>query len=305
MTQVLRSFDAIVDEVNTKNQTIVAKINTNRLDYYRTVIDPLGGKFDDYVQSPVVLWCHGKDQKNRGELPIGRNLWIRIEDSDYPKIIAKTKFRDDDFSRALYESYRDGDIRGWSVSIIPDEFSKPTQGEIRSRPELDVCEMIFRSWALSEYSAVPCPGNPDCISVDEARSMERLVSRGITLPDELYQQFTKVLSEARPPDPRVIPEITSDPIPDTPPVTEVETGNDPVLDSQPEEIHEAPESPPVVEADVVNDPGPEPVPVIELPPLVGRTFSQIFHTLRQEEIEYQDFQCRKIEEHINWLLGKV
>ena len=174
MDNICRAYEAVVDDVATDQRTVTAIINTGCVDRYRTVIDPAGIDLEAYRKNPIVLWEHGKDPV-RGRMPIGRNLWLKRQGG---KLVARTQFARDDYSTALFEMYRDGLLRGWSVFAVPDarKMSPPTREEKRERPELADCEMVFRACELCEYSAVAVPGNPETLTV--------LAERGIWCPQE-------------------------------------------------------------------------------------------------------------------------
>lgn len=185
MNQVTRAFTAQVDDVNASERSIVAKISTGAIDRYNTVFDVKGFSLESYNQNRVVLFEHGRDPL-RGSMPIGKNLWIKAAGiGANSKLIAKTQFKKDDFSQQLYEAYRDGDMRGWSISAIPSDYGPPTKEEIRNRPELANVSNIYRSVDLCEYSAVSVPGNPDCLTSDELRSASRVIARGIPVPEDV------------------------------------------------------------------------------------------------------------------------
>ena len=123
MEALTRSFEARADDVRKDDRSIVSRINTSSVDRYKTIIQARGIDFANYRKNPVVLWEHGKDPQ-RGTMPIGRNLWIK---SDGSSLIAKTQFRTDDYSQQLWEAYRDGDLRGWSVNVLPHDASPPDE----------------------------------------------------------------------------------------------------------------------------------------------------------------------------------
>jgi hypothetical protein len=191
---VLRGYIARVEDVNPKDRTVVSKITTSALDHYRTVIDPKGIDLSAYNLNRIVLWEHGMDPQ-RGSLPIGRNGWIRPAiGPNGPELIAQTRFYEpgsrkaDDFTERLFEMYRDGDLRGFSVRVVPTaggENSPPTKDEIRSRPELVDCYCMYRSTKLTEYSCCAVPGNCECLTTEMKRSVLHLVARGLALPPEL------------------------------------------------------------------------------------------------------------------------
>lgn len=183
MNPILRAFSAVVDDVNPAERTIVAKVSAGDLDRYNTVIESRGLDLTAYRKNPVVLFEHGKDPI-RGALPIGRNVWIRSDTVGNGRILAKTQFSKDSFSDQLLEFYRDGTMCGWSIRAIPKSSSPPSRDEIRSRPELADCEMIYRQCELGEYSAVSVPGLASALSEPELRSLSTLVVRGFWSPSE-------------------------------------------------------------------------------------------------------------------------
>ncbi len=173
MDYLIRSFEGNIDSVLEGERAVVARINTSTIDRLRTIIDPLGCDVSHFNKTRSVLWNHGLDPI-RGTVPIGAG-WAKVRRSERD-MLGKTSFAKDDFSSQLFDSYKDGTLRGWSIKAGVHEASPPTQEEIRSRPELEECETIYRKWDLIEFSATPTPGNSDCLTM--------LVSRGlITAPE--------------------------------------------------------------------------------------------------------------------------
>lgn len=173
MDYLIRSFEGNIDSVLEGERAVVARINTSGIDRLKTIIDPLGCDVSHFNKTRSVLWNHGLDPI-RGTVPIGAG-WAKVRRSERD-MLGKTSFAKDDFSSQLFESYKDGTLRGWSIKAGVHESSPPTQEEIRSRPELEECETIYRKWDLIEFSATPTPGNSDCLTM--------LVSRGlITAPE--------------------------------------------------------------------------------------------------------------------------
>lgn len=172
--RLTRAYDAKIDDVLPGERSVVARINTGIVDYYRTVIDPLGGDTHNFNRNGPVLWNHGKDAM-RGTVPIGKG-WVKVRSSERD-IIGKTKFAADDFSQMIFDMYEQEILKGFSVNVLPSEASPPSAEEIRGRPDLANCEMIYRRWNLIEYSAVALPGNPEALSL--------VVARGLTMPDDV------------------------------------------------------------------------------------------------------------------------
>lgn len=198
-----RAFDAEVDDVDAGKRWVVARIGTAAVDKLKTVVDPAGMDKADFLKNPVVLWEHGLDRV-RGRVPIGRSAWLKPAKGG-TVTLAKTIFADDEFSRGLFDLYKDRVLRGWSIygrpSKAPGKVGPPTAAELRARPELADCKTVYRSWTLFEYSAVSVPANADALT--------EAVSRGLWLPESL-----RGLAAAA--DPKPAP--PANPLPNLPPL---------------------------------------------------------------------------------------
>lgn len=175
-----RSFEAKIDDVSTPRRTVTAKINTNCVDRYNTVIVPRGGDWSNFMRSgPAVLWEHGNDP-NRGRLPVAHcsSLKYRKADDD---ILGVMQFKSDDFSNQVMEMYASGTLRSFSVEFLPDaaKSGRPTQDEVRANPTWGQAHTIYRSWELTGFSAVSYPGNPEALAV--------AIERGLWVSEETRQ----------------------------------------------------------------------------------------------------------------------
>lgn len=185
MDTILRAFEAQIDSVLDGERAVVARINSSAVDRLRTVIDPLGADVSHFNKTRSVLWQHGQDPI-RGTVPIGQG-WAKVRRSERD-ILGKTSFAKDAFSDQLFEGYKDESIRGWSIKAGIHEASPPTKEEVRNRPELEDCDLIYRKWDLIELSATPTPGNSDCLTL--------LVSRGLITPPEGFVMPERTMTES-------------------------------------------------------------------------------------------------------------
>lgn len=295
MNPVQRAFTAKVDDVDAARRTIVARISTNSVDRYNTCFDVRGCDLKGYQANRVVLWEHGKDVA-RGSLPIGSNIWVRVDRGNSPKMIAKTQFKKDDFSQLLFEAYRDCEMSGWSISALPTDFGKPTEQEIRSRPELADVEMVFRKFELCEYSAVSVPGNAECLTEDELRSLAGVISRGIPVPEDVKLAVERLALKPAKVESAII-ELSN---------VGVEPVQRDATESLERAVDRADSEGDETDDEDVNRSTPEPeATVIELPPLIGRKFEDVFFALVRQEVEYREHISRKFKEQTDWLFGKV
>jgi hypothetical protein len=144
------------------------------------------------------LWCHNRRVDNP---PIGRGVWAKVIDNEL-KIL--TEFYVDkgnawsDFSKTIYEMYRDDFMQAVSVGYIPDARREPTDEEKQEFPKLS---LITDKWELLEHSAVPVPANPNAVQqklldeklqeVKEAMQSNRILIPSICLEDFGFKEEKK------------------------------------------------------------------------------------------------------------------
>jgi len=326
MENILRSFGAVIDDVDADDRTIVAKISTGEVDRYRTVIKSSGVDFTNYRKNPIVLFEHGKSPV-RGSVPIGRNLWVKQDGVGNGRILAKTQFAKDEFSDLLFSFYKDETMRGWSVSILPSDAGTPTREEVRSRPELKDCELVYRTSELLEYSCVSIPGTAGALTDPELRSLSKLVVRGFWAPPEDVKPLVEpIVEEMNGGEPEPVEDT-----PDEPDEKSVDRSADeavevvadePIADVVTEEIPADPidevvqrdadavvETPAEPEATVVQaepEPEPEPVdPLAGLPPIVARRLADIMADNSRMIKDWHEQNRVMIRELVELLRGKA
>lgn len=168
--KLTRAFEAKIDDVSAPRRTVTAKINTNCVDRYSTVIVPRGGDWSNFMRAgPAVLWEHGNDP-NRGRLPVAHCDSIRYRKAD-DDLLSVMRFKGDEFSSQVMEMYADGTLKSFSVEFLPTKSGKPTQEEVRANPTWSQAHTIYRAWELTGFSAVSYPGNPEALAVAVARGL--------------------------------------------------------------------------------------------------------------------------------------
>jgi phage head maturation protease len=163
---ITRAYDGSVSEIDRERREIVAVVNTDAVDRYRTVILPEGGRFENYRRNPVVLYNH-----DGCALPIGKNLWIKPSKR---RLVARTRFLPqgkDETADKVFDLYADGFLNAWSISFDPIADGAPTPDELRKNPEWASCRCVYREWDLLEYSCVTLPGNPEAVRAARARGL--------------------------------------------------------------------------------------------------------------------------------------
>lgn len=196
---IIRAYDAKIDDVRAEDMSLVCRVNTADVDYYKTVLHPKGIRFDNYrTLGQPILWEHGKDLHRRFTDPIGNAVWIKHSGGTSPtEIIARPRFLKDDFSRQRWEWYRDEVIKGWSINILPDmdTVGPPTKEELKTRPDWEQAQTVFRSGTMVEFSGTVLPGNPRALTDSRAAKVMDLVQRGLLwLPEEAEPIYREAAS---------------------------------------------------------------------------------------------------------------
>lgn len=165
-------------ETDEAKRTVTAKISTLAVDRDREVLLPRGANLDEFNRNPVVMWAHNYDLP-----PIGKALYIDRRRND---IIAKAEFADTDFAEEIFQLYRQGILRMFSVGFLPQTGHVPTPDEIRKRPEWADAVQIWDTWELLEFSAVPIGSNRDAlaIAVGKGLRLSGQVRKALDVPDD-------------------------------------------------------------------------------------------------------------------------
>ncbi len=135
---------------------VVAVISTPSVDRDGDVVEPGGLVADRFMRNPVVLWMHKPDS------PIGKCEEIKVTEEG---VVATVRFDlNDPFAKLLYEKYKAGFLRAWSVGFIPLEWEPTQEGGRR-----------YKKWELYEFSAVTVPANPEALTVEVRAALEKAV----------------------------------------------------------------------------------------------------------------------------------
>lgn len=139
-------------------------ITTKTVDRDREIVLPQGAVLDDYRKHPVVLFCH-----NYKEMPVGKALWIKIEDNG---LVAKTQYAKTARGNEVYDYRKDGFPMAKSIGFVPlevvekEDFDKVDLKSMDlEEKDLEGADRIFPKWLMLEYSDVPVPANPDALQL--------------------------------------------------------------------------------------------------------------------------------------------
>ncbi len=154
-------------------RTVISTISTGAVDRDKEVLLPKGAEMESYRANPVVLWGHDNQSP-----PIGKNVWIKTTSKG---MIAKTEFADTPRGNEVFELFKGGFLKAFSVGFNPTEHRQPTTKDLTKHPEWAEVRRIYSKWEMLEYSVVPIPANPDALVT--------AVGKGLNVSDELWDEL--------------------------------------------------------------------------------------------------------------------
>ena len=131
--------------VNEAERTVSAVISTPEPDRDGDIVELSGWELENFLRNPVVLWMH------RHEAPVGK--CVRLERTP-DALVATTQFADTPLAQEIWQLYKQGVLRAWSVSFIAKQWEPTSTGGRR-----------FIRQELLEYSGVSVPANPSALSL--------------------------------------------------------------------------------------------------------------------------------------------
>jgi hypothetical protein len=161
---------------------ILFTITTSAPDRMGDVVEPKGGRVDNYTKNPVVLWAHDASQP-----PVAKSVEIIPVENGWQ---SRAEFASRDlypFGHMIGQMYRQGFMSAVSIG-----FRALRTAINEERPGF--CPLDFLDWELLEYSAVPIPANPEALVAAKAAGID-------TAP--LVAWAEKLLDTAGPRDPAV------------------------------------------------------------------------------------------------------
>lgn len=145
-------------------------ISSEAVDTFNTVFLASGGKFDRYMENPIVCYMHRANSENP-DLILGTCTKLFQESG---KTIARVKFEDADINplaEKVFRKIQAGTLRMASIGVwISDwRYGDTTKGE-------DKNVVYFTDWTLYEWSIVSVGSNPDAVkrseqTIEEIRSL--------------------------------------------------------------------------------------------------------------------------------------
>lgn len=132
-----KALNGLVEEFADDERTITARVSTNDRDRDGEIVEPKGIDLKAYRDNAVLLWAH--DYKTP---PVGRALWSKTDETG---LVCKFQFAQTQFAEDIYQLYKGGFMRAFSIGFIPVDF--------------DTREKVHKKISLLEVSCVPVPAN--------------------------------------------------------------------------------------------------------------------------------------------------
>ena len=140
--------------VHPETRTVQAVISTPDPDRQGDVVEVSGWQLENFLRNPVVLWMH------RHDAPVARCVDIRKTRTG---LVATARFATTPLAEEIWQLYKQGVLRAWSVSFIAHQWEPLPSGGKR-----------FTKQELLEYSCVSVPANPNALSLAHRQALARL-----------------------------------------------------------------------------------------------------------------------------------
>jgi|WetSurMetagenome_2_1015567.scaffolds.fasta_scaffold23659_2 uncharacterized protein len=182
-----RVFTSEIKGIDEKEGTITAFVSTAARDRMDESLDPKGADLKNYAKNPVVLWAHDYSMP-----PIGKALWTKRSGEG---ILSKVKFASTEFAQEIFQLYKEGFLKAFSVGFIPKEH-QDGDGEKTAR-------RTYTKWEMLEYSAVPVPANPEALMLAMQKGVLKSDEVKHALEQPKTEEFTDEVIEETPQEPPV------------------------------------------------------------------------------------------------------
>jgi len=162
---------AEVKEVNEEERTLVGTASTEVLDRDKEVIKTDGWELDNFRKNPVILLSHEYRQP-----PIGKALWVK---KDKNGLKFKAQFAKTQVAEEVFQLYKDGFMRAFSVGFIPKEWEEGDPEDEKGPRK------IYTKQELLEISAVSVPSNPEALvaAVNEGKIKTKAVKEALHIEE--------------------------------------------------------------------------------------------------------------------------
>ena len=177
---IRKYFTSDCIEKSIKENAVINYISTEELDRDNEVVVQAGIDTSFFEESgKPVFYNH-----NHRDLPVAQCMWLKNTEKGW---LAKTSFRDDDFSKQVRDCYMEDFtgqgpvLKGWSIGFIPLESREATKKDKELYGEKT--RRIYPKIELLEYSAVNLQSNRGALTL--------AIKKGFITDDKFNEIITK------------------------------------------------------------------------------------------------------------------
>ena len=160
-------------EIKEGERAVIKYVSTISVDRDGEIILPDGWLLDEFEKTKLFLYGHNYGGK--GQLPIGRDLWIKTNEKG---LLAKQSYANHQMANDVYNMHKDGFPLPASVGFIPIKWVDKTNkkewdkvvGQVKTKYFLDDdafkgANRIYTKQCLLEHSDVPVACNSDALTL--------------------------------------------------------------------------------------------------------------------------------------------
>ena len=148
MNKMFTQAEIDAKSFNDNERSFIAWASRPVVDRDNEIIKPDAWNLKNFKKNPVILWVH-----DYGKPPVGRAMWIKTQEDG---LLFKPSFADTDMGNEIYQLYKDGILRAFSVGFVPNEWDSGDK-------EKDEPRRIYSDVELLEISCVPVPSCPEAL----------------------------------------------------------------------------------------------------------------------------------------------
>lgn len=142
--------------VEGEDRSLLVRISSITQDRSKDIMKPEGVQLDNYLKNNVVAAFHRYDKP-----AIGNAFDIKVDETGITAKVVFAKKGINPEADMLYELYKEGIQKAWSIGFNSSNYEKNDQGGY-----------IFNEWEMLEFSAVLVPDNPDALTLAKTKGID-------------------------------------------------------------------------------------------------------------------------------------
>ena len=153
--------DIDLKEFDDESRSFTAIGSAGNPDRVEDIVDQKGWVLDNFLKNPVGMWAHDYSQ-----LPIFRVTDLEIKPRA-KKMLFRANFDDFEFANTVFNSYKKGFMKGFSVGFLPLVYEQRSKEEMTDEEKQRAGwwgGMHFQKQELLEISSAPIPMHPEALA---------------------------------------------------------------------------------------------------------------------------------------------